>query len=110
MLNIHPANLIPHAYSRYEYVCANIYAVITERNILTPLCLFIQASPIDFAVATGKGNEFFTGKLNVQIAMNFDRHNAGLKFNYCHRFDPRHFSLLSTLSKGCYFKKCLVDG
>jgi hypothetical protein len=25
--NSHPANLIRHAYSRYEYVCANILAL-----------------------------------------------------------------------------------
>jgi hypothetical protein len=29
--------------------------------------------------------------------INFDRHNAGLKFNYCLRFDPPNFSLPSTL-------------
>jgi hypothetical protein len=34
---------------------------------LTPLCLFIQTSPIDFAVASGNGNRLFTGKLHVQI-------------------------------------------
>jgi hypothetical protein len=28
-----------------------IGAVVTERKILTPLCLFIQTSPIDLAVA-----------------------------------------------------------
>jgi hypothetical protein len=60
--------LIRHAYSRYEYVCANIFAVLTEQNILTPLCLIIQTSPIDFAVASGKGNRLFTEKLYVQIA------------------------------------------
>jgi hypothetical protein len=64
----HPANSIRHAYSRYEYVRADIYAVTTESNILTPLCLFIQTLPIDFAVASGKGNRLFTGELHVQIA------------------------------------------
>jgi hypothetical protein len=34
---------------------------------LTPLCLFIQTSPIDFAVASGNRNRLFTGKLHVQI-------------------------------------------
>jgi hypothetical protein len=53
------------------------------------------AYPIDFAAASGNENRF-TGKLHVQIANKLDRHNAGLKFNYCLRFDPRHFSLLST--------------
>jgi hypothetical protein len=44
-----------------------IGAVITERKILTPLCLFIQTSPIDLAVASGNINRLFTGKLHVQI-------------------------------------------
>jgi hypothetical protein len=94
--NIHPANLIRYAYSRYEYVCANRYAVITERNILIPLCLFIQTSPIDFAVAAEKEIYCLQGNCTFKWQINFDRHNAGLKFNYCLRFDPRHFSLLST--------------
>ncbi len=34
--NSHPANSIRHAYSRYEYVRADIYAVTTESNILNP--------------------------------------------------------------------------
>jgi hypothetical protein len=42
-----------------------IGAVITERNILTPLFLCIQTSPIDFAVASGNENRLFTGKLHV---------------------------------------------
>ncbi len=45
-----------------------IGAVITEMNILTPLCLFIQTSPIDFAVASRNGIRLFTGKQYVQIA------------------------------------------
>jgi hypothetical protein len=44
-----------------------IGAVITERKILTPLRLFIQTSPIDFAEASGNRNRLFTGKLHVQI-------------------------------------------
>jgi hypothetical protein len=40
---------------------------ITERKVSTPLCLFNQTSPIDFAVASGNGNRLFTGKLHVQI-------------------------------------------
>ncbi len=40
--------------------CANtIGAVITERNILTPLRLFILTSPIQKAVASGNGNKEF---------------------------------------------------
>jgi hypothetical protein len=66
--NNNPANSIRHAYSRYEYVYADIYAVTTESNILTLLCLFIQTSPVDFAVASGKGNRLFIGELHVQIA------------------------------------------
>jgi hypothetical protein len=48
--------------------CANtIGAVISERKILTPLCLFIQTSSTGFAVASGNGNRLFAGKLHVQI-------------------------------------------
>jgi hypothetical protein len=47
-----------------------IGAVINEKKNLTPLCLFIQTSPIDFAVASGNGNRFFTGKQHVQIENN----------------------------------------
>jgi len=44
--------------------CANtIGAVITERNILTPLPLFLETMPINKAVASGKGNRLFTGYL-----------------------------------------------
>jgi hypothetical protein len=38
-----------------------------------------------------------------KLQISLDRHNAGLKFNYCLRFDPHHFSLPSTY-KG---KTCL---
>jgi hypothetical protein len=85
-----------------------IGAVITVRNIFTPLCLFIQTSPNNLAVASRSGNRFFTQKLHVQISNNFDRHNAGLTFNYCLRFDPPNFSLPSTfnttLKEGCLAK------
>jgi hypothetical protein len=51
--------------------CANtIGAVITERNILTPLRLFIMTSPINKAVARGNGNRLFTEKQHIQIANN----------------------------------------
>jgi hypothetical protein len=71
-----------------------------ERNILTPLCLFIQTSPVGFAVASGNGNRLFClqGNCMFKLQINFDHHNAGLKFNNCLRFDPRHFSLLSTFN------------
>jgi hypothetical protein len=37
--------------------CAKtIGAVITERNIFAPLCIFIMTSPINKAVASGNGN------------------------------------------------------
>ncbi len=94
--NSHPANSIRQAYSRYEYVRANINAVTTVSNILTPVCLFIQTSPIDFAVASGKANRLFTGELHVQIANKLRyRHHAILKQNYCPLPDPPNFSLPS---------------
>jgi hypothetical protein len=40
-----------------------IGAVITEMNILTPLHLFVMTSPINKAVASGKGNSFFYTKM-----------------------------------------------
>ncbi len=43
-------------------------AVIAVRNIFTPLCLFIQTSPNNLAVAYGNRNRFFTQKLYVQFA------------------------------------------
>jgi hypothetical protein len=52
------------------YIASPIGAVIAERNILTPLCLFIMASPIIKAVAGGNGNRLFTEKRHVQIAKN----------------------------------------
>jgi hypothetical protein len=36
-----------------------IGAVITERNILTPLLLFVQTMPIQKAVTSGNGNNAF---------------------------------------------------
>jgi hypothetical protein len=51
--------------------CANtIGAVITERNNLTPLRLFVLTSPINKAVASGKGIRLFTEKQHVQIKNN----------------------------------------
>jgi hypothetical protein len=48
--------------------CANTNgAVITERNILTPLRLFIMTSPINKAVASGNVNKLFIGKGHIQI-------------------------------------------
>jgi hypothetical protein len=45
-----------------------IGAVIAVRNIFIPLCLFIQTSPNNLAVASGNGNRFFTEELHFQIA------------------------------------------
>ncbi len=78
-----------------------IGAVRAENNILSPLCLFVETMPIKKAGASGNGNRFFTQKLYIQIANKPDRHNAGLKFNYCLRFDPSHFSLPYTFNAGC---------
>jgi hypothetical protein len=47
-----------------------IGAVRAKRNILTPLCLFIQTSPNYKAVASGNGNRLLTEKQHVQIANN----------------------------------------
>jgi hypothetical protein len=47
-----------------------IGAVIAERNILTPLHLFVMTSPINKAVASGNGNRLFTEKRHVQITNN----------------------------------------
>jgi hypothetical protein len=48
------------------YMASPIQKVITERNILTPLRLFIMTSPINKAVASGKGYRLFTEKQHVQ--------------------------------------------
>ncbi len=44
-----------------------IGAVITERNILTPLLLFVVTMPIQKAVASGKGNNDIAEEGHVQI-------------------------------------------
>jgi hypothetical protein len=73
-----------------------IGAVITARNIVTPLCLFIQTSPINLAVASGSEIDFLHKNCTFKLQINFNRHNAGLTFNYCPHFDPPNFSLPST--------------
>jgi hypothetical protein len=51
-----------HRLSKKLISSANtIGAVVTERNILTPLRLFVVTMPIQKAVAEGNGNGFFTG-------------------------------------------------
>jgi hypothetical protein len=84
--NRHPANSIRHAYSRYEYVCANILALTcyfrqyywSKQGKLVssywlkfaPLRLFVETMPIYKAVATGNGIISFTEKQHVQTANN----------------------------------------
>jgi hypothetical protein len=63
-------------------------AVITERNILTPLRLFIQTSPINFAVASGNRNRLFTGKLHVQIANKLRSPEYGTEVQLVSPFRP----------------------
>jgi hypothetical protein len=61
--HIHPANSIRHAYSRYEYICANILALtypFRHYKIFATLRLFVETMPIYKAVASGNGNiEFY---------------------------------------------------
>jgi hypothetical protein len=79
--------------------CANtIGAVITERNILTPLPLFVETMPILKAVASGNG--VLQGKYTFKFKITPDRHNAGQNLYYFVLPDPPHFSLPST------FKLC----
>jgi hypothetical protein len=57
--NSHPANLIRHAYSRYEYVRANTIGIVTVSPYwlkFTALRLFVVTMPIQKAEASGKGN------------------------------------------------------
>jgi hypothetical protein len=60
--NSHPANLIRHAYSRYEYVFANIIDIVRVSPYwlkFAALRLFVVTMPIQKAVATGNGNNEF---------------------------------------------------
>ncbi len=57
--NSHPANLIRHAYSRYEYVRANTIGVVTVSPYwlkFAALRLIVVTMPIQKAVASGNGN------------------------------------------------------
>ena len=58
-----------HRLIKKSIVRANtIGAVMTEKNILTPLPLFVQTMPIQKAVTSGNGTtESFTEKVHVQI-------------------------------------------
>jgi hypothetical protein len=69
--NSHPANSIRHAYSRYEYICANILALtypFRHYKKFATLRLFVETMPIYKAVASGNGKRFFKWKQHVQIA------------------------------------------
>jgi hypothetical protein len=59
----HPANSIRHAYSRYEYIRANILALtypFRHYKKFATLRLFFETMPIYKAVASGNGNiEFY---------------------------------------------------
>ena len=68
--NIHPANLIRHAYPRYKHVRANTIWIVTVSPFwlkFSALRLFVETIPIYKAVATGEGNNEFTENGHVQI-------------------------------------------
>jgi hypothetical protein len=79
--NIHPANLIRLAYSRYKHVCANTIGVVNV-NVLntqweTGLVLLAKIrsaslirrdNAIYKAVACGNGKRLLTQKLHIQIS------------------------------------------
>jgi hypothetical protein len=60
--NIHSANSIRHAYSRYKLVCANTIGIVMVSPYwlkFAALRLFVETIPIYKAAATGKGNNEF---------------------------------------------------
>jgi hypothetical protein len=60
--NIHPANSIRHAYSRYKQVRANAIGVVMVSPYwlkFAALRLFVEIIPIYKAVASGNGNKEF---------------------------------------------------
>jgi hypothetical protein len=60
--NIHPANSIRHAYSRYKHVRTNTIGIVMVSPFwlkFAALGLFVEAIHIYKAVATGKGNNEF---------------------------------------------------
>jgi hypothetical protein len=66
----YPANSIRHAYSRYEYVPANILALtypFRHYKKFATLRLFVETMPISKAVATETEILSFTEKQHVQI-------------------------------------------
>ncbi len=74
-----------------------IGAVIAERNILTPLPLFVQTMPIQKAVTSGNGNiGVLQRKYTFKFKITLDRHNIRHNLNHCVLPHPAHFSLPST--------------
>ncbi len=67
---------------------------------MTPLCLIIQTSPNNKAVASGNGNRMFTEKRHVQIANNPRSPQCQTRLNYYFLPDPAHFSP-STFKETC---------
>jgi hypothetical protein len=64
--NIHPANLIRHAYSRYKDVRANTIVVVMVSpywSKFAALRLFVEPIHIFKAVASGNGNKEFYKKI-----------------------------------------------
>ncbi len=51
-----------------------IGAVIVERNIFAPPCLFLKKQPTHFSRMVGNGNKIFTGKGHIQNENILDRH------------------------------------
>jgi hypothetical protein len=98
--NSHPANLIRHAYSRYEYVRANTIGVVTvwpHWLKLAVLLLFVVTMPIQKALASGKGNnEYYRRRTRSKFKITPDRHNAIQSLNYYVLPNPPLFSLPST--------------
>ncbi len=90
-----------HRLIKKSFGCTNtIGAVITERKILTLFCLFIQTSPIDFAVASGNGNRLLAGKLQLQITnkLRSPQCQCKVKLHYCILPDAPDFSLPCTFN------------
>jgi hypothetical protein len=63
---VHITLLIQKINSLRQY----IGAVRAKSSILSPLCLFVEAMPINKAVASGNGNRILTQKIHIQIANN----------------------------------------
>jgi hypothetical protein len=68
-----------------------IGAVIAERNILSPLCLFVKTSHINFAVACRNRKRFFrflTQHNAFKLHITVNRQNVRLKLKYYLLPDP----------------------